>query len=54
MKNTLNPNTIYQKILQNEIKMTEGIEYLISIVEKSDDTTARLESLELLLQTESS
>ncbi|NVM19126.1 MAG: hypothetical protein HWN80_15535 [Candidatus Lokiarchaeota archaeon] len=48
MNATLNPNTIYRKILQNEIKTIEGIEYLISIIEKSDKTSARLQSLEIL------
>lgn len=48
MKDTLNPNTIYQKILQNKINMIEGIEFLISIVEKSNKTNPRLESLNIL------
>jgi len=48
MKESLNPNIIYQKILKNEIKTIEGIEYLISIIEKSDNTNARFESLEIL------
>ena len=48
MKDTLNPNIIYRKILQNEIKTIEGIAYLISIIEKSDKTSARLKSLEIL------
>ncbi|MBY8979927.1 MAG: hypothetical protein KGD72_06035 [Candidatus Lokiarchaeota archaeon] len=48
MKITLNPNTIYQKILQNKINRIEGIEFLISIIEKSDTTSARLESLKIL------
>jgi len=48
MKVTLNPNTIYQKILQNKINRIEGIELLISIIEKSDTTSARLESLNIL------
>ena len=48
MKGSLNPNIIYQKILQNEIKMIEGIEYLISTIEKSDNTNARLQSLEII------
>ena len=48
MKVTLNPNTIYQKILQNKINRIEGIEFLISIIEKSDTTSARLESLKIL------
>jgi len=48
MKVTLNPNTIYQKILQDKINRIEGIEFLISIIEKSDTTNARLESLKIL------
>ena len=48
MKVTLNPNTIYQKILQDKINRIEGIEFLISIVEKSDTPSARLESLKIL------
>ena len=48
MKVTLNPNTIYQKILQNKINRIEGIEFLISIIEKSDTTSIRLESLKIL------
>ena len=48
MKDALNPQNIYDKILQNEIKATEGIRYLISIVERSDKPSARLESLEIL------
>ncbi len=48
MKVTLNPNTIYQKILQNKINRIEGIEFLISIIEKSDTISARLESLKIL------
>jgi len=48
MKVILNPNTIYQKILQNKINRIEGIEFLISIIEKSDTTSARLESLQIL------
>ena len=48
MKDTLNPNTIYQKILQNKITMIEGIEFLISIIEKSNKVNARLESLNIL------
>jgi len=48
MKVTLNPNTIYQKILQDKINRIEGIEFLISIVEKSDTTSVRLESLKIL------
>jgi len=48
MKNALNPNTIYRKILQHEISFIEGIEYLISIIEKSDITNPRLECLEIL------
>ncbi len=48
MKVTLNPNTIYQKILQEKINRKEGIEFLISIIEKSDTTSIRLESLKML------
>ncbi len=48
MKVTLNPNTIYQKMLQNKINRIEGIEFLILIIEKSDNTNARLESLKIL------
>lgn len=48
MKVKLNPNTIYQKILQDKINRIEGIEFLISIIEKSDTTRARLESLKIL------
>lgn len=48
MKGILRPNTIYRKIRQNEIKKTEGIEFLISIIEKSDSTSLRLESLQIL------
>lgn len=48
MKDTFNPNTIYKKILQNNIKMIEGIEFLISIIEKSENTSSRLESLKIL------
>jgi len=48
MKVTLNPNTIYNKILQNKITRAEGIEFLISIIEKSDTTSTRLGSLEIL------
>jgi len=48
MKVTLNPNTIYQKILQDKINRIEGIEFLISIIEKSDITNVRLESLNIL------
>jgi len=48
MKVTLIPNTIYQKILQKNINRIEGIEFLISIIEKSDNTNARLESLKFL------
>ena len=48
MKVTLNPNTIYQKILQDKISMIEGIEFLISIIERSDTTSIRLESLKIL------
>ncbi|MHA1235728.1 MAG: hypothetical protein ACTSQL_11665, partial [Promethearchaeota archaeon] len=48
MKVTLNPNSIYQKILQDKINKIEGIEFLISIIEKSDTPSARLESLKIL------
>ncbi|MHA1492243.1 MAG: hypothetical protein ACTSRI_21650 [Promethearchaeota archaeon] len=48
MKVTLNPNTIYNKILQNKITRIEGIEFLISIIENSDTTSTRLESLKML------
>ena len=50
MKVTLNPNTIYKKILQNKITKIEGIEFLISIIEKSHNTNARLRSLEILFK----
>jgi hypothetical protein len=52
MKITLNPNIIYQKILTNTITRIEGIGYLISIIEKSDNTNARLESLKILYRME--
>ena len=48
MKDTLNPKNIYQKILQNKISIMEGIEFLISIIEKSDNCSSRLEGLETL------
>lgn len=48
MKDTLNPNSIYQKTIKNEITKFEAIEFLISIIEKSDDTSLRLESLNVL------
>ena len=48
MKDTLHPNRIYQKIIQNKITKSEAIEFLISIIEKSDDTSLRLESLNVL------
>ncbi len=48
MKDILNPNSIYQKILQNKINRIEGIEFLISIIEKSENTSSRLESLKIL------
>ncbi len=48
MKDNLNPNSIYQKIIKNEITKFEAIEFLISIIEKSDDTSLRLESLNVL------
>lgn len=48
MKDTLNPKNVYQKILQNKISVIEGIEFLISIIEKSDKIGVRLESLKIL------
>jgi hypothetical protein len=48
MKDTLNPNSIYQKTIKNKITKFEAIEFLISIIEKSDDTSLRLESLNVL------
>jgi Leucine-rich repeat (LRR) protein len=48
MRTTLEPDTIYRKILQNHIKMEEGIEKLILIIEKSDNNITRLESLNIL------
>ena len=48
MNVTLNPKTIYEKILQNKINRIEGIEFLISIIEKSNTISARLESLKIL------
>jgi len=48
MKVTLHPNSIYQKTIQNKITKSEAIEFLISIIEKSDDTSLRLESLNIL------
>ena len=48
MKVTLNPNSIYKNILQNKINRVEGIEFLISIIEKSENTRSRLESLKIL------
>jgi len=48
MKVTLNPSTIYQKIINNKMNRLEGIEFLISIIEKSDNTSTRLESLKIL------
>ena len=48
MKATLEPQTIYWKISQNKIKMIEGIELLLSIIEKSENNIARLESLNIL------
>ena len=48
MKVTLEPNTIYQKILQNKVNRIEGIEFLISIIEKSENARSRLESLNIL------
>ena len=48
MKTVLDPKSIYQKILKNEINKLEGIEYLISIIEKSENSNARIESFEFL------
>jgi Leucine-rich repeat (LRR) protein len=48
MKISLNPNTIFEKILKNKINKREGVRYLISIIEKSDNYSARMESLEIL------
>ncbi len=48
MKDTLNPNAVYQKILQNTVNRIEGIEFLLSIIEKSVNTSSRLESLNVL------
>ena len=48
MKDILNPNSIYQKVIKNKITKSEAIEFLISIIEKSDDTGLRLESLNVL------
>jgi hypothetical protein len=48
MKTLLDPKSIYQKILKNEINSQEGIEYLISIIEKSENSKKRIESLEIL------
>ena len=48
MKITLSPDTIYKNILKNKISKIEGIEYLILIIEKSDNSSARMESLEIL------
>lgn len=50
MKNALKPNAIYRKLLRNEIKMIEGIEILLSIIEKSDNNSTRLESLNILFK----
>ncbi|MFX0011124.1 MAG: hypothetical protein ACFE9R_12470 [Candidatus Hermodarchaeota archaeon] len=50
MKDTLDPITIYEKTLENQIEVTEAIEYLISIIETSNNTNKRLESLEILLK----
>ena len=50
MKGTLNPHSIYRKILLNEIKMIDGVEFLVSIIEKSDNTSLRLEGLKILLK----
>jgi Leucine-rich repeat (LRR) protein len=49
MKTALAPKTVYRKVLRNEIKMIEGIEILLSIIEKSENNIARLESLDILL-----
>jgi len=48
MKNPLNPKIIYQQILQNKINIKEGIEFLISLIEKSDKIGVRLESINIL------
>ncbi len=48
MKDTLNPKTIYQQIIHNKINIMEGIEFLISFIEKSDRIGIRLESLKIL------
>jgi Leucine-rich repeat (LRR) protein len=48
MKDSLDPNSIYQKIIKNRITKFEAIEFLVSIIEKSDDTSLRLESLNVL------
>ncbi|MHA1471894.1 MAG: hypothetical protein ACTSQW_02215 [Promethearchaeota archaeon] len=48
MKDTLNPKSIYQQILQNKINIMEGIEILITIIEKSDKIGIRLECLNIL------
>jgi hypothetical protein len=48
MKDTLNPNSIYQKIIKNKITKFEAIDFLIPIIEKSDDTSLRLECLNVL------
>lgn len=48
MKSSSNPNTIYKKILSNDIATIEGIDILISFVEKSENTRLRLESLTIL------
>ena len=44
----LNLNIVYQNILQNKINRMEGIEFLLSIIEKSEKTSSRLESLTIL------
>lgn len=48
MKDPLNPKIIYQQILQNKIDIKEGIEFLISLIEKSDKIGVRLESINIL------
>ncbi|MFX0073995.1 MAG: hypothetical protein ACFE96_01025 [Candidatus Hermodarchaeota archaeon] len=48
MKSIFNPNTIYEKILRNDITMKEGIDILISFVEKSENTRIRLDCLKIL------
>lgn len=48
MKITFNSTAIYEKILQNRINRIEGVEYLISIIEKSENSNDRYESLKIL------